>query len=445
MEYDYDIEEAEVLMINSIDHEGIVSSLRTAGKTYVQKMLHSKPENWHKIISLAESENIKVVLAKFTPESYEYFANAKYKEVGALLIDAIAKKPHRIFVYETLLDTTTEEKSVDNDDEAEFISLFKVSPEKIEFTNKILTKNKISTFPYLTKSEVTISAQSFLEETDEGLLFRIYLPTARLWEDEVNRLLQLFRDYLARVAGETIRLDQNNTNQGVIYAFYSSSKERTKEFSEHFSDFSYLLNLCITDPDAAEDILTNQNIQSSEVANIITKFGKEAKRIHIDLRHSRESKMLSIRHRMESELIDELADVSLESLQAIVDATIPQVNGINGPMLPFSNISKSASQLCVNIRPQIIQKVEGIVAQEINGNITYSPEEKQIRNLIEEYGGEDQPLLETGLSELKDTSAPKPGRVVAKQRLKKFMLGLGDKATTLGIGVLQKYIENNYL
>ncbi len=441
MEYEYDIEDAEVLLINAINHEGVVSSLRTAGKTYAQKMLQSRPSNWREILNLVKSPNIKVVLAKFTPESYKFFAKAEYKDIGLSLLEEISKKPHRIFIYEYLLDP----EGNDTESEYDFYSSRGITPEVIDFTNKLLTSSNVSIFPYLKKSEVTISAQAFLEEVDDGLLFRIYLPIGRLWEDEVNRLLHLFKGYLDKVAGETIRLDQNNTNNGVIYAFYSNSTERPREFSEHFADFSHLLNLCVTDSKAAQEILNSQNVQSSEITNIITRFGKEAKRIQVDLRQSRESKLLSIRHRMESELVDVIEDSSLESIQAIVNATVPQVNGVSVPLLPFCNIEHSAKQININIQPQIIEKVEGIVAQEINGNIYYSPEEKKILNLIEEHGGKDKTLLETDLNEIKDSSAPKPGRVVAKQRLKKFMIGLGDKATTLGIGVLQKYIENNYL
>ncbi|QDZ40597.1 hypothetical protein FRE64_11910 [Euhalothece natronophila Z-M001] len=206
MEHDFDTNNAEILLINDIDHEGIISSLRTAGKVYIKKMLHSKPENWKKIVSIVKSPNVKAILGKVTPKTYNFFADPDYEEIGNILLKEIAKKPHQLFVYESLLGTTPNPKETDDYREANLKLLADASPETVRFTNQLFDFYNILTLPYRRVSEVTISAQAFIEATDEGLLFRVYLPSGRMWEDEVNRLLQLFRDYLVRVAGENIRL-----------------------------------------------------------------------------------------------------------------------------------------------------------------------------------------------------------------------------------------------
>ncbi len=49
--------------------------------------------------------------------------------------------------------------------------------------------------------------------------------------------------------------------------------------------------------------------------------------------------------------------------------------------------------------------------------------------------------LASAVHELADTSAPKPGRLVARQKLKRFLKGVRSKAEDLAFGLLQSYIE----
>lgn len=49
--------------------------------------------------------------------------------------------------------------------------------------------------------------------------------------------------------------------------------------------------------------------------------------------------------------------------------------------------------------------------------------------------------LTSAVYELADKSAPQSGRITAKQKLKKFLLGLGGGIKEVAIGILQSYIE----
>jgi hypothetical protein len=97
--------------------------------------------------------------------------------------------------------------------------------------------------------------------------------------------------------------------------------------------------------------------------------------------------------------------------------------------------------LAQTLRPQIIQAVNGIVAQEIRGDLKLSEQDHNLLALINERGKENSPELVSAVYELSDESIPKASRLLAKQKLKKFLIGAGNRLGDLAVGVLQSYIE----
>ncbi len=61
--------------------------------------------------------------------------------------------------------------------------------------------------------------------------------------------------------------------------------------------------------------------------------------------------------------------------------------------------------------------------------------------MIREYAPDREQELTSAVRELADNSAPKPGRLIAKQKLKAFLAQAGSIARELGIGLLQTYLE----
>jgi sorbitol-specific phosphotransferase system component IIBC len=106
--------------------------------------------------------------------------------------------------------------------------------------------------------------------------------------------------------------------------------------------------------------------------------------------------------------------------------------------LPNSN---SKNSLTININPQLVETVNGVVAQEIRGDQYISSEAQQLLALIHEHAGDNARDLASAVHELEDKSAPKPGRLNAKQKLKKFLIDAGGKVGDVALGVLQSYIE----
>jgi hypothetical protein len=217
--------------------------------------------------------------------------------------------------------------------------------------------------------------------------------------------------------------------------------------SDEFKEFSEFMSLCTTDPLKAELLLQDKHVSQANITQILTRYAKEARRLQVDMRQDREQKVLRIRHRLESELIDAMSsDVDIEAIGAIVEQTILSVVGPYSPLqLGGPNNTLAANNLTLNVNPQFIQTVHGIVAQEISGDVDLNESDQELLKLFAEYGAQRQAELVSALRELKDESAPKPGRLTAKQKIGTFLGKVAAKATDIGIDVLKAYIQKQVL
>lgn len=257
-----------VLLIGNVNHEGVSSALRTAGRQYKQKMLESKPDNWKEIVQLFDEFHIESVLIKFAGQNFSRILRDGYRDVGTELLAKVGSVPNIVFVYENIITGKYTEEDEDfwtpeEDERVTVLNMFEA--------------HGITVLPYKTNAEVTVIATSFLKQTEQNLIFRLYIPTARMWAAETDRLLQMFRDYLGRVEGLSVRLDQYRTENGVIYEFFGEIPEGENCLASEFADFTKLMDMCASNQAAAEAILLEKNISPREVIDILSRYGKEAK------------------------------------------------------------------------------------------------------------------------------------------------------------------------
>lgn len=85
-----DNREKVVLLLNDIDQEGIISTLKSIDQKYKHKILFSKPKNWEKTCSIFNQFSVVAVLAKFTPRMYEKLIDERYNDVKNKLLQYIA-------------------------------------------------------------------------------------------------------------------------------------------------------------------------------------------------------------------------------------------------------------------------------------------------------------------------------------------------------------------
>jgi len=211
-----------VLFLGSADREGVTAKLQAVGTKYKRKMLESSISNWKTIIDIFEKNDVTSVVVKLTNTTFSIFSSDEYSELVDILLEKISEKPNLFLAHESLITgkkskAYEEEAPALNDFDPElkdeyaylsshYSSLFEPPEESIR-TNvlELLEKHNIEIIPYQKNVELSLIASSFVDQNEHNLIFRIYIPSERMWANEAEKLLQLFRDYLHKVAGVEVK------------------------------------------------------------------------------------------------------------------------------------------------------------------------------------------------------------------------------------------------
>ena len=437
------------LLLGNIDREGVASKLKASERQYKKKILDSNVDNWSSIIEYFDDFTVNEVIVKLSSYTYQLIASEDYKNIAEDLFSKIAKVSNIIFVYESLWSGVVDIDEDQYQDEA--LSFYNYRPDppdenSLIFVNALLERIVLNIIPYRTNAELTVLALTFLDQTEQNLFFRIYIPSGRMWALESDKLLQLFRDYLSKASDVNIRLDQYRTDKGTIFEFHGNAEEsQSFNISEEFDNFSRFLDLCVSNPSDAEILLkTSKELDNEAVYEIVARYTKEAKRLVIDLKDERVKKMLGVRHRLESELIEVIpSNFDWKIIDNLIELAVPKINGFSSTLGVPLQLS-SDSTITVSVQPQIINSLNEIVAQEIIGDRDISEDAKILLDLIHKYGGKKSSDLVSGVHELADESAPDAGRISARQKLKKFVFGLSSPLKDIAVGVLKAYIESKF-
>lgn len=442
-----------VLFLGNAETEGVTSKLTASNSFYKRKMLESSLQNWESIIQTFDSFNVTSVIAKLTNATFETLSSEIYQDHVSILFPKIAAVPNLIMTHISLI---TGRLSKDEMRENPYLFGNKVEldyydsyfePPSDEVRNIVLElfeRYHLTITPYRKNVELSVISQSFIEQNESDLIFRIYVPTGRMWVREAEKLLQLFREYLQKVSGLSVRHDQYKTNQGFVYEFFGGDDVSASTLPNKFNEFSNFMDSCISNPENAKLLLESKNLGKKEVLDLVDRYGKEARRLHIDLKHEREKKILSIRHRLESELAEYArTEEDWSVITSIVNSNIPRIDGVSAALSFNQNVLlKESDNLTINVKPQIIETVNGVVSQEITGNQNLGIEAKQLLELIDRYGSNKKTELASSVYELSDKDAKDTDRFAAKHKLLGFVLSASSKIGDVATGVLQSFIEN---
>ncbi|MFO8084558.1 MAG: hypothetical protein R6U27_09605 [Desulfobacterales bacterium] len=375
-----DNREPIILLLNGLDHEGVLNSLRSIGKDYKLKYLHSSVDNWMKILNLFKKYDIIAVIGKITSTTCLYFVQENYKQVTKNLFEEISKKPHLFFMFEGLM--ARQERTESQDEFSEPYQTDLPPKEVLDTANELIESHNLNVLPSITSAEETISARNFIKNVEKNIFFRIYFPVGHIWNNEIDRVISLFREYISKLSKVTVRVDQKRTPIGVIYTFCSNGRPQTEVFASAFNDFTYLLDICVKKTSEAESILKSKGFDAKDIEEIINRYSIEACRIRNDLQYSNS----------------------------------------------------------LNVSLQFVKKVQNVI-HSLSGNINYSEEEKEILQLIDRYGQKEYAELISSLNELKDYCIPITDRIMAKQKLKKFLLKCSHDPGNMTFSLLKKYLE----
>lgn len=452
------------LVLDNIDRGTITTALQTNGYIRKLKLLNSSVNNWISVCKILEDDisNEIIVLAKFTEHTLFRMCKPEYRNVVEKLLTLLAKKKHIIFIYKDNLignfsyfQSVEIKESVFEVDNREDYLYYRdnelntwlynnaIDETEIQYLTRVKNlikriNNDLTALPYEKLIDVEISGQNFIENNAEGLMFRIYVPNDRIWSNEFDKFITLFRDYASNVANEELKITQNRTDLGTICSLYSINKNISEsKINILYKEFTSFMDLCSSNPKEAENLINKLDILEPKKQVILKKYIKESQRLLLDIKQEREIKIISIKHRLQDELQE--FDLSKDIIEYIENAV---------PSSEFTrNLTFLGNQTIQNqtilINPQIIGKVDGIVISELNGNINFSPEEQELNKLIEKFSKSlsEATELQTSLYELKDSASSKENKRGAWQKLYGFLEKVGDKVGDVGVALLTKYLE----
>lgn len=282
-------------------------------------------------------------------------------------------------------------------------------------------------------------------EDQTNLLLRLYIPSTRLYAAEADRLLSLFRDWLTAIHGQGIRQSGYRTASGEMYEFSANTSIGQGDIRGEFDSFSSFLDLCAKNPSAATDSLRSTELGEVATTNLVARFGREVRRLHVDLRYERERKVLELRHSLESELVDhgiDLSQIPSGQINSFIDRLVPGASAPESVALLAAPSSLHPTHVTVNLNPQIVHAVESMIVRSVQGTVNLGPRPKELLDLIERFGGADATALQSAVHELEDQDAPTEKRSAAKRRLMKFLGQVAEGARDVGFDLLKKYLES---
>ena len=471
------------LFLGSADSESATTRLRAGGAFYRKKLLSSRPENWREITSMVTSPHNLGTLVMLTGADYSTICSDSHSTVAQSLLDALMNRPHVIFVHEAVFLTDQQRKDAepqdssrteffaalpifDDDDDEEFFGnsrgLFRTIPDELrQNVNAMLRDRGLQVLPYRTNVERSIMAGSFLEDHERHLLFRFYVPSGKLYAQEFEALLGLFREWLTQTGHQGVRQESHSTKAGQVFEFFSSEGVSSSGgIAVYLEQFSKFLEDCSSRPDVAVLQLTGAGVDSAAAGRVVARFATQVRRLNLDLKQRREERVLALKHELEN-LYLEIEGLHGAELDAMLDALIPEgasagailpiatersiTRGTKVPKPPRAGVDgmEVAPAITVNnYHQQFINQVEGSVLQSVQGTVNLGPEARQLLDLVAEFGGDERRQLESAVHELEDDGVRPTDRIAARGRLKRFLADVGNRGLGVGLAILQKYVEH---
>ncbi|KAB2381620.1 hypothetical protein [Actinomadura montaniterrae] len=430
-----------------------MSGLKASGIPYRMKMLESSPDNWATIEEIVNDATLAGVAVKLTSPVFNMICDSAYKEHAERIFSAIGQVPNIVFVHQNVLlgiesDPFDRQRENDlylgrqrEDDTYLFASNFFFPPSKEirDEVRALLEVNRINVVPYETNAELAVLAATFIEDNHRNLLFRIYVPSGRLYAAEADKLLTLFQDWLTQTGRFRVRRDGYRTAAGQVFEFYGDEHTTNAELSRNFEDFSMFLDECVEAPEAAANTLSASGLDRRSALALVTRYAREARRLQLDLKHEREARILQIRQNMESELLDATSPSLVSELDSIIEESVPGAR-LLAPLDSAPVASTGHTTTIIN--QQIIQSVQDLTINNIHGTADLSEEARELLRLIGKFGGDEAGGLESAVHEIEDSDARETDRLGAKQRLKGFLIRLTERAEETAVNALMAYLEN---
>jgi len=285
------------------------------------------------------------------------------------------------------------------------------------------------------------------QEGDRGnLLFRIYIPSGRLYATEASRLLSLFHEWLTTTRGYAVRQSGYRTASGEMFEFLADASVAAPDLRQEFDSFSDFLTLCSEDASAAADVLTSAGADRASSVKLVARLAREVQRLQSDLQYEREQRMSTIRNGLEKQLLETGMDVRnlpRSQIDALVESLVPGPTGPESLALlaaPWS--SHSATPVTAIDNPQIINAMKRTIIHSVKGTVHLDPRAERLLAFIEEFGAQEAATLQSAVYELEDPAAPPAAKSGAQGRLRTFVGQVTGIGRDVGIEFLSDYLKS---
>jgi len=473
----------KVVILGGFDHEGLRATLKAIGYEGVSMNLDNvRPKTWRKraaaIQSLQDSGRLGATVIYLHTTLLLQASRAEYRDAFAAILQSATQQRTIVFVFQDNLDgvfamrhvetrepmslreieeilagRTGEENGEENDEEYdeeadekwETIKLrraidrlrdYQARRQEVESLIRSLYESGAQVAPFFLRSDVTIRLQEFLDDTEQGIFLRLFVPDDRLQADQLRGFLTVLERYLRQIEHEDFSIESRKSEKGTIYVFkwnaVSGSLERLSQAFARFDDF---MKLCGDNASQAESVLKGKGFSDRDAALYVDRYSKDYRRIVLDTRHEFERKMLFLKQKFESEG---------------VDAGAPALTSPSEKLSGLVSVAAGGSGVVVNIGGISIQQAKSIQAevnQLVNGSIEYNQNDQALMQLFSQYADSLEAVQSrSDLDQLKDQSAPEPARQNAKQRLcgflRKAAQRAGEAAEKIAVGALTGYLES---
>jgi hypothetical protein len=399
-----------VILIGELTQEGVTTKIRTMGYFYQQKRLVSSlPQNWtvtKKLISeLRASGNLVAVFVHLHVGMIYRCTEEFYRREWQELLAEVIQTKSLIFVYEDNLAGIFDEPI-----------WHKPKENTIEGAKELL-RNLYScgatVVPYRKRIDLTIRIQEFLDEIEDGVLLRLYVPNRRYQAEQLASFLRLLENYLHSVEQKAFSVDVRKAEHGLVYVF--KSKDAIQDIGDldgAISRFESFMELCLNDTASAKAILSKTSLKPAEAEHLISKYLRDYKRLKLDIRHEYEQKALALKQRLENDVYESEPDnIPALTLPSQPSALLSLSHNLGTININYSDKSVHGNQ---------VTQLE--VAQTIDGDITYDAEDSQLIALFDKYAERLESIrMKSALEELKDNSSPQETRQTARQKIAGFL------------------------